>query len=192
MLSNCYQDFRRRGRTDVIFLVTYSVIAILIDVKPIPEPSFILQVSGISYLMALKFDLHPDLRRDGIVLGKFPLCLLLLINDSNFPWFVLVPQRAGLRDLIDLDLADYQVFWEESAELSRALRTTFKCDKLNLAALGNVTPQLHVHHIVRYHHDPAWPAPIWGKQPMRPYQSEEVAAIREHLKSAQIRGLEIS
>ena len=126
-----------------------------------------------------------------MVLGRFRLSLLLLINDANYPWFVLVPQRFGLRELVDLEPGDFHQFWEESAKLSRALLQSFQADKLNIAALGNVTPQLHVHHIVRYTSDPAWPAPIWGKQPLRPYEAEQVSDIRERLKTAQLRGLEM-
>ena len=123
--------------------------------------------------------------------GESSLCLLLLINDANYPWFVLVPQRTGLRDLIDLSVVDYCKFWEESADLSRAIMQIFNGEKLNVAALGNVTHQLHVHHVVRYSNDPSWPAPIWGKHPMRPYEPDEVASIRKKLRVTQIRGLEL-
>jgi diadenosine tetraphosphate (Ap4A) HIT family hydrolase len=139
----------------------------------------------------MSFELHTDLRRDGIEIGNFPLCLLLLINDANYPWFVLVPRRTGLRDLIDLQPADYQMFWAESAHLSRAIMKLFQGEKLNVAALGNVTPQLHIHHIVRRSSDPAWPAPIWGKHPLRPYDPAEIRNIRIKMKSAKVPGLEL-
>jgi diadenosine tetraphosphate (Ap4A) HIT family hydrolase len=140
----------------------------------------------------MNFQLHPDLQRDGIVIGSFPLSLLLLINDSNYPWFVLVPQRPDILDTIDLKPDDYQALWLESAELSRAIRQVFAGEKLNIAALGNITPQLHVHHIVRYSHDAAWPAPIWGKHPFRPYCQDDILKIRDQLFQANIKDLQFS
>ncbi len=136
-----------------------------------------------------KFELHPDLQRDGIAIGAFPLSLVLLINDSAYPWFVLVPQRAGIKDAIELELADYRQLSEESQLFSIALRQVFAAEKLNIAALGNMTPQLHVHHIVRSSSDAAWPKPIWGFQPMRPYASEEIDSVRQRLAAAQVESL---
>ena len=138
------------------------------------------------------FELHPDLKRDGIVIGQFPLSLVLLINDSAYPWFVLVPKRAGIKDAIDLEHADYQQLSEESRLFSVALKQIFSAEKLNIAALGNMTPQLHVHHIVRSSSDPAWPNPIWGFQPLTAYTSDEVDAIREKLAAAKIPSLEMA
>ena len=138
------------------------------------------------------FELHPDLKRDGIVIGQFPLSLVLLINDSAYPWFVLVPKRAGIKDAIDLEHADYQELSEESRLFSVALKQIFSAEKLNIAALGNMTPQLHVHHIVRSSSDPAWPNPIWGFQPLTAYTSDEVDAIREKLAAAKIPSLEMA
>ena len=132
------------------------------------------------------FKLHPDLQRDGIALGEFPLSLVLLINDSNYPWFVLVPQKPSLRDLNDLSADDYTRFWSESRRFSHALRSLFNPDKLNVAALGNMTPQLHVHHIVRYQADLAWPKPIWGQHPLQPYERSQIGEVSEKLCSAEI------
>ncbi|MGH8403046.1 MAG: HIT domain-containing protein, partial [Gammaproteobacteria bacterium] len=115
------------------------------------------------------FELHPQLAKDAVTLGHFELCRLLLMNDSSYPWFILVPERENIRELHELNDADRHQLWDESAELSRALTVIFKPDKLNIAALGNQVPQLHVHHIVRYKHDAAWPQPVWGKVPPRPY-----------------------
>jgi diadenosine tetraphosphate (Ap4A) HIT family hydrolase len=136
---------------------------------------------------AMSFQLHPDLQRDGIILGSFPLSLLLLINDANYPWFVLVPQRVDMRDTIDLNEADHQALWAESAELGRTIMRIFKGEKLNVAALGNVTPQLHVHHIVRYSQDPVWPSPIWGKLALKPYAPHQLETIREKIYSAKMK-----
>jgi len=103
------------------------------------------------------FQLHPQLAQDTLPLGRFQLCRLLLMNDSNYPWFILVPEREHIREVHELSDADRRELWDESAILSRALTAVFKPDKLNIAALGNQVQQLHVHHIVRYTHDPAWP-----------------------------------
>ncbi|MDE2236175.1 MAG: HIT domain-containing protein, partial [Gammaproteobacteria bacterium] len=104
------------------------------------------------------FELHPQLASETFTIGRFSLCRLLLMNDSRYPWFVLVPERDNIRELHELEDADRRQLWEESARLSRILSRLFNPDKLNIAALGNQVPQLHVHHIVRYRHDPAWPA----------------------------------
>ncbi len=135
------------------------------------------------------FQLHPDLQRDGIRIGSFPLCLVLLINDKSYPWFVLVPQRAEIRDPIDLSDADYRVLWQESHRFSGAIMSIFNGEKLNIAALGNMTPQLHVHHVVRFNGDAAWPAPIWGKQPLVAYSDDELDVIRDQIVAAKIEGL---
>ena len=135
------------------------------------------------------FELHPDLKRDGILIGQFPLSLVLLINDSAYPWFVLIPQRSGIKDAIDLDAADYDQLSVESRLFSVALKQIFSAEKLNIAALGNMTPQLHVHHIVRSSSDAAWPNPIWGFQPLTAYTSEQIDSIRESLSAANIESL---
>lgn len=129
----------------------------------------------------MSFELHPDLARDGILVGRFPLCLVLLINDSAYPWFVLVPEREAIRDTIDLSPQDYQALCTESRTLSEHIMHLYGGEKLNVAALGNVTPQLHVHHVVRFANDPAWPAPIWGKQPLTPYDENSIVEIRNKL-----------
>ena len=136
----------------------------------------------------MTFNLHPDLSRDGIYLGSFPLCQVLLINDSAYPWFVLVPQRENIRDTIDLSKSDYEALWTESRALSIAIMKLFDGEKLNVAALGNITPQPHLHHVVRFAADPAWPGPIWGVQPLQPYSDQQIEEIRRRLTSAQIVG----
>lgn len=129
----------------------------------------------------MTFDLHPDLKRDGIAMGEFPLCQVLLINDAAYPWFVLVPKRADILDTVDLSGADHALLWAESRIFGSAIMRAFKGEKLNVAALGNMTPQLHVHHIVRYTSDAAWPGPIWGQQPLTPYTPDQVSEIRTKL-----------
>ena len=123
------------------------------------------------------FALHPQLAKDCHDLGRLALCRLLLMNDANYPWFILVPEREGVREIHELGDADRSRLWEESVLLARALVKGFAPHKLNIAALGNQVPQLHVHHIVRYTHDAAWPQPVWGRQPARPYYGAEAEKL---------------
>ena len=128
------------------------------------------------------FELDPRLQQDTLPVGDFPLCRLLLMNDAQYPWFVLVPRREEIVEVFQLDVEDQRTFWQETTELAEILKDTFGADKMNVAALGNVVSQLHMHVIVRRHGDPAWPAPTWGKHPAQPYTAEQVAAIREKLR----------
>lgn len=108
------------------------------------------------------FELDERLAGDTVRVGAFPLSLLLLSRDANYPWFILVPQREGVREIHQLAESDQYQLLRESNNLARVLTTVFRPDKINIAALGNVVPQLHLHHIGRYITDPAWPRPIWG------------------------------
>ncbi len=123
------------------------------------------------------FQLDAQLEADTIMLGDFPLCRLLLLNDANYPWFILVPRREGVREIFELSGDDQAALLQESSFVAQRISAVFGADKINIAALGNLVPQLHVHHIVRYHDDPAWPAPVWGKLPARPYGRKELAAM---------------
>lgn len=127
------------------------------------------------------FTLDPRLQQDTICLGEFPLSLLLLMNDVSYPWLILVPKRAGIREIYQLAPADQQQLLRESSHLAETLAALFRPDKLNIAALGNVVPQLHLHHVVRFGTDPAWPAPVWGKTPAVPYRPEQAEALRARL-----------
>lgn len=131
------------------------------------------------------FELHPRLAQDTFFVGDFPLCRLLLMNDANYPWFILVPRRPGLREIYELEHRDQQQLLVESSQLSRLLNKIFQADKLNIAALGNMVPQLHIHHIVRYQTDQAWPNPVWGMFPAQPYteraRQECCAGLIDHL-----------
>lgn len=127
------------------------------------------------------FALDPRLQQDTLPIGDFPLSRLLLSNDSNYPWFILVPRRADISEIFQLDAADQQQLWRETTVLAELLKDSFDADKLNVGALGNVVSQLHMHVIVRRHEDAAWPAPVWGKHPARPYTAQQVATIRERL-----------
>ena len=124
------------------------------------------------------FELHPTLAADCFVLGDFPLCRLLLLNDSQYPWFILVPRREGIEEIYQLKESDQIQLNQESTLLAQSLAEEFKADKMNVAALGNVVPQLHIHHIARYKSDPTWPAPVWGKLPAIPYQDSNGTKIK--------------
>ena len=127
------------------------------------------------------FSLDPRLQQDTLAVGDFPLCRLLLMNDAQFPWFILVPRRADVSEVFDLDAVDQLALWQETTALAAALKDSFAADKMNVATLGNMVSQLHMHVIVRRKSDPAWPAAVWGRYPTVPYQAEEVAAIRQKL-----------
>ena len=128
------------------------------------------------------FALDQRLQQDTLVIGDFPLCRLLLSNDSNYPWFILVPRINGIREVFQLDVADQQTLWQETTALAQLLSEGLVADKMNIGALGNVVSQLHVHVIVRKRDDAAWPAPVWGKQPARPYTQEQATAMRVRLR----------
>lgn len=130
------------------------------------------------------FKLHPQLAADCEQLGHFSLCHLLLLRDANYPWFVLVPARADIREIHHLTPADQQQLLQESVVLAQMMETVFVPDKLNIAALGNIVPQLHIHHVARYQSDPAWPAPIWGKVPAVPYQDDQLSVVANRLMAA--------
>ena len=134
--------------------------------------------------------LHPRLAADCIRLGRFELCHLLLMNDCSYPWFILVPDRDGVREIIDLEPADRGRLLDESCRLSEFLVTTYKGDKLNVAAIGNLVPQLHLHHVVRFETDRAWPMPVWGRFPAVTYGESAVADIRMRLAAAALEGFE--
>ena len=128
------------------------------------------------------FALHPQLTADTHVVGDMPLCRLLLLNDVQYPWCILVPRIPGARELHRLDDADQLQVLRESVALARAMEAVFQPHKMNIAALGNVVPQLHLHHIARYRTDAAWPAPVWGRHPAQPYgdaaRDERLALLR--------------
>lgn len=129
----------------------------------------------------MPLQLHPRLKQDCIELGRFKLCRLLLMNDSQFPWFLLIPERPDLTELYQLNQQEQVQFIEESCYLSKHLATLFHADKINVAAIGNLVPQLHIHHIVRYHSDIAWPAPVWGRFDPVNYTPDKIQEIRQLL-----------
>jgi diadenosine tetraphosphate (Ap4A) HIT family hydrolase len=129
------------------------------------------------------FTLHPRLRRDCIDLGRLGLCRLLLMNERNYPWCILVPEREGVTEIHQLSEGDQFLLIGESSRLSRAMVNLFRPDKLNIAAIGNLVPQLHVHHVGRNRDDPAWPAPVWGQPTGGARKPAEIQQIRDGLSA---------
>ena len=131
-----------------------------------------------------RFELDPRLAADSHPLAMFALCELRLMDDANYPWLVLVPHVAEARELIDLDAAQRRLLTDEIDRAARLLRSQFQPFKLNVAALGNLVPQLHVHVIARYTDDIAWPRPVWGAANARPYAPEELIERVNALRAA--------
>jgi len=121
------------------------------------------------------FTLHPRLAADTAPLADWPLCRVLLMNDAQYPWLILVPRRAEVAEITELSPEDRAILMEEIALASTRLRTHTNPERVNIAALGNVVPQLHVHVAARFTTDAAWPKPIWGAVPPCPYQPAELA-----------------
>lgn len=137
------------------------------------------------------FELHPQLAKDCLLAGRFTLCHLLLMRDANYPWCILVPDRVGITEIHQLSAEDQLQLMRESSLLASSMATLFLADKMNIAALGNIVPQLHIHHIVRHRADPAWPAPVWGKLPPRSYTDADLENTLLMLRDAlqdQLRG----
>lgn len=130
------------------------------------------------------FVLDPQLVADTLPVGELDFCRVLLMNDVRFPWLILVPRRAGLRDLIDLPVADQQRLLAEIDRCAHTLHALFKPHKLNIAMLGNQVSQLHAHVIARFSDDAAWPQPVWGVGPVRPYAVDEADARLAELRAA--------
>lgn len=133
----------------------------------------------------MNFVLHQQLAADCFEVGDLPLCRVLLANDQRYPWFILVPRREGITEIHQLAAEDRDQLWRESDWFSHQLEQLFAPDKLNIAALGNMVPQLHVHHIARFKTDDAWPAPVWGKHAAKVYTEaaagQRIAQIRARL-----------
>jgi len=129
------------------------------------------------------FQIHERLQQDCIIIGRFNLCQLLMMNDSQYPWFILVPERVNIKEIYELNSVDRQLLNEESCLLAEKLAELFNADKMNIAAIGNMVPQLHIHHIVRYKTDKAWPAPVWGKFAAQPYNEQQIIELMTKLKA---------
>ncbi len=112
------------------------------------------------------WSLHPRLRDDTVAVGDLALSRVLAMNDADFAWLLLVPRRASLSEIIDLG-SEQAALMDEIAQVSRALKEETRCDKLNVAAIGNIVPQLHIHIVARRKNDLLWPHPVWGKAARR-------------------------
>lgn len=136
------------------------------------------------------FELDSRLHNDTYFVCDLALSRVLLMNDNQFPWLILVPRKNGLAEIIDLSDEEQVVLLKESALVSRVMQTLFTPDKLNIGALGNVVRQLHVHHIARYENDIAWPKPVWGNQPTKAYDEcnaqQRLGLLKEALKERSI------
>lgn len=130
------------------------------------------------------YALHPQLAEDSVPVADWPLCEVRLMDDANHPWLVLVPKVAGAVELLDLAPAQRHALCDEIDRAARALKATFAPDKLNVAALGNLVPQLHVHVNARFRDDIAWPRPVWGAAHARPYPPEALVARVAALRAA--------
>jgi diadenosine tetraphosphate (Ap4A) HIT family hydrolase len=131
-----------------------------------------------------RYELHPQLAADTHPLAAFALCDLRLMDDANYPWLILVPRLPVAHELLDLDATQRHQLSDEIERTGRLLRDVFQPHKLNVAALGNLVPQLHVHVIARFEHDPSWPAPVWGRLAARPYTPEGLVERISQLRDA--------
>lgn len=127
------------------------------------------------------FTLHPQLAAETAPVGDLLLSRVLLMDNERFPWILLVPRRPGIREIVDLDEREQVVLLREIAAASRAMQALFSPDKLNVAAIGNMVPQLHVHIVARFTADEAWPKPTFGFAPPRPYPAQVLAETRRRL-----------
>ncbi len=132
----------------------------------------------------MDFHLHERLAADTVEVTRWPLCRVLLMNDAAYPWLILVPERPDISEVFQLSAADQHLLMDETSAAAAALQRLFAADKMNIGALGNVVPQLHVHVIARHRTDPAWPRPVWGLAAALPYPPEALAERLALLRSA--------
>lgn len=130
----------------------------------------------------MNFTLHPMLEKDTFPVTELPLCRVVLMNNALFPWLILIPKQNDLKEITDLSAPDRLKLMQEISDVSEAMQDMFDPDKLNVAALGNQCPQLHIHIIGRYKEDQAWPEPVWGKGCV-PYDDRIKAMMMERLES---------
>lgn len=132
----------------------------------------------------MAFVLDPRLQADTVPLGRFPLSQVLLMNDRQYPWLILVPERDAVSELHELAEADQQQLMREITAAATALAGLTRPTKVNVGALGNIVRQLHIHIVARFENDPAWPGPVWGKVPPRPYLEVEATRLQTPLRAA--------
>lgn len=130
------------------------------------------------------FILHQRLKEDAIEVTRLKLSRVLLMRDSSFPWLILVPERENISEIHELSMEDRAVLIEEISLASQVIERLYMPDKINVGALGNVVPQLHIHVIGRFRTDRAWPGPVWGTGPAEPYPDEDLGIARERIEKA--------
>jgi len=130
------------------------------------------------------FILHDRLAADTTLIGDLTACRVLLMNESKFPWLILVPRQQNISELHQLDKQTLTQVQHESIVISELLMSLFNGDKLNTGALGNLVPQLHLHHIVRFKTDSVWPAPVWGNFTPEQYTADALNALKVTLQRA--------
>ena len=129
------------------------------------------------------FLLDPRLQADTLLIGDLSLCRVLLMNDARYPWCILVPKRESIGEVFDLSDEDQHQLWQESTLVAKVMQPLFNADKMNIATLGNVVRQLHMHVIARTSDDAAWPAPVWGVHESIPYAPDKAASIIQQIRS---------
>lgn len=127
------------------------------------------------------FELDQRLQQDTLAVADLALCRLLLMNDRQYPWFILVPRCAQVRELFELSRADQEQLWQETRVLAECLHSHCCADKMNIAFLGNVVSQLHIHVVARYQQDKAWPHPVWGRHPTLAYAVEDANTLQTRI-----------
>ena len=128
------------------------------------------------------WQLEAQIERDTVQVGDLTLCSVRAINDATYPWLVLVPRKVGATEIIDLAEADRMQLMTEISTAATALKDITRCDKLNIGAIGNLVPQLHIHIVARRRDDPAWPKPVWGAAPAQPYAQHTLGAFVESVR----------
>lgn len=131
-----------------------------------------------------EFHLDPRLDSDSLLVGNLPLCQVRLMDDSQYPWLILVPRRPELREPFDLSPSEQLELLKESRLTAQVLNEVFAPDKLNIATIGNVVAQLHMHHVARYKTDISWPSTVWGAVPAKPRLPAESQALLAQLREA--------
>jgi len=131
----------------------------------------------------MSFALHPRLEADTHFAADWPLCRVLVMNDARYPWLVLVPRRDGLTEVTGLEPQDRAPLMDEINRAGRLIQILPRVAKLNIGALGNLVPQLHVHVVGRHQGDPAWPGPVWGHSPAVPYAADALARILHSVRA---------
>lgn len=130
------------------------------------------------------FVLHERLAADTAPVCDLPLCTVRLMDDATCPWLVLVPRRADIKEIVDLEAFERAMLMEEIAHASGVLRVLHRPDKINVGAIGNLVAQLHVHVVARFRADPLWPRPVWGHDAPRPHGDEALASSAARLADA--------